>query len=306
MNTSQDTIREHVYLIGRQPLMDYIDGVKRGVVGGRYLSDEKLADDWRRAREHMLQLQVTEAGWADGPSMEALPPRLTARAEAFVQNPAVKKDLALFDYDWRMVELDRLVVYQNYVDLGFVAELESRLPANPSDEDIFDFIIGHSSTPPEVDIERLSTNEFRFSSSSNDLRYLETLLLGKDAINDPAIAGTPAEVIGVCVGYSINFPSALHAKNRLVLANKTHHAVALRRKGITHVPFVIRRIRREEEFGMLRVADLRNNSDIYLNWKRPPVFKDYFDRAVSQVFRVRQQKHVVLVKVTIESSKVLR
>jgi len=303
MSLSPDATTEYLYLAGRQPLADYIDTVKRTAIGGDTMTEGAIAEDWRAARRRIQQLEATEAGWADGPTLEPLPAGLATQAEAILRERASQEDLALFPHRWCLVELDRLVVYQNYIDLGFVEELKQGLPRNPSQEDIFRFALGQTSTAPLINIARPTERLFRFSSVSQDLRCLDIAQLDPKAIPHYHVPGHAKAVIGIFMGYGVNVLTGIHVANRLILGNGSHHSFAARARGATHVPCLVREVAQEEELGAFRIQELTRNAPLYLKAPRPSVFKDYFDPEIYKVYRARQHRRHVQVEITLEHTR---
>lgn len=299
-----DTGNSHgrqIYLLGRQTLGEFLGMITRTILDGDAVRHPELVQEWREAKRRIAALEASEAGWADAPLLDVMPPQLLERASAFLRRASVEKDLGLFPHQWRMVELDRLVVYQPSVDVEFATQLQALLPPQPTSEDVLDFVIGAGLVPP-VDCARLAYNSFMFTSNSNDLRCIEVSLSNAGTQPGCAVAGCPAAWIGIAVGYSMNFLTAIQVGNRLVLANGTHRAYALRARGITHVPCVVRQVTHEDELDALEVPELRRAA-VYLRSPRPPVFKDYFDPAVHKVLLLPRRKTLVQVQVSIHSSR---
>lgn len=53
---------EHVFLIGRPPLGEYMGFLKTQTVEGQTTDDAALAEQWRAANGRIQQLEMTEAG----------------------------------------------------------------------------------------------------------------------------------------------------------------------------------------------------------------------------------------------------
>ncbi len=72
-----------------------------------------------------------------------------------------------------------------------------------------------------------------FISPSNDIRFLEPVLLRTDQITGYQPRGVVAGVVGLMVGFTPNCLSVISVENRLILNNGSHRASALREIGIT-------------------------------------------------------------------------
>src|SRR5437660_10413682 len=63
---------EHVFLIGRPPMAEYLGYVKTQTVGGDAAAIGALADEWRAANDHIVDLENKEAGLADDPPVQEI------------------------------------------------------------------------------------------------------------------------------------------------------------------------------------------------------------------------------------------
>ena len=76
-----------------------------------------------------------------------------------------------------VVELDRLIVFQKYIDLSFVAHLKERIGTTPTQEQLFEFCLPKQPDPPQVVLKQTASNSYTFLSPSNDFRFLEAAML---------------------------------------------------------------------------------------------------------------------------------
>src|ERR1700674_428046 len=144
--------------------------------------DRALAKSWRSAKAHIRSLESTEAGYADGATRLVLTDDVQAAAGAILADPAVANNLPTLPMQWCLVELDRLVVYQNYIDLEYIQYLDSLLPQNPSTMDIFRFVVGQTTPAPPMTFTRTSESSVMFSSISSDMRHIENVAVPYDSI----------------------------------------------------------------------------------------------------------------------------
>src|SRR6266511_1031753 len=56
---------DEVWLLGQPPLSDYLDFVRRWVIGGAREYRAALIDEWRAANDYYHELEQAEAGIAD-------------------------------------------------------------------------------------------------------------------------------------------------------------------------------------------------------------------------------------------------
>jgi len=291
-----------VFLIGRPPLGEFLGFVRLLSVERQRVSQRQLADEWLKANDHVHEVEKTEAGGADNPTVGSLPAgsdQLRLRLQA---DPMFLQSFQIIPTTLGIVELDRLVVFQKQINLRFVAQLQKALGARPDFEQLFRFCLPFDHPHPPAQIMQMAQNAFAFVSQSNDLRFLDAPLLDPTQIPGYVPSGPPVAIIGLVVGFGSNFLNAARIENRLVLGNGSHRAYALRDMGITHVPCLIQHVSRREEMEMLGFGDVFTNADAYLKAPRPPVLKDYFDPALRKIVPVRRKNRQVRVTFGVEQS----
>jgi hypothetical protein len=119
---------DHVFLIGRPPIGEFIGFIRTMAVNGHTVDQGLLAEEWRRANDHVIGLEKAEAGIADGVAWSALPRSLTDLADRVRTEPSFAQTFRFVPVEFGMVELDRLIVYQKFINLGFVGLLRSTFP----------------------------------------------------------------------------------------------------------------------------------------------------------------------------------
>ena len=130
---------DHVFLVGRPPLSEFLGFIRTMAVNGQTADQGHLAAEWRKANDHLKVLELKEAGIADTPPVGALDPSLNAEAADLLANPFFTKSFSMVPATLGVVELDRLVVFQKFIDLSFVAQLKERLGKAPNQNQLFDF-----------------------------------------------------------------------------------------------------------------------------------------------------------------------
>jgi len=283
---------EHVFLIGRPPLGEFLGFVQANAVNGDAVDQRLLADEWRKANDHIRELEKREAGWADNPKIAPIPGRLEALKTEVLADPMFQRSYNIVPADIGMVELDRLVVFQKQINLDFVRQIRSALGANPDEEKVFQLCLPLDHPHPPARVGRIAQNAYQFSSASNDLRFLEPVLLRAQQVTDYAPQGPIVGIVALMVGYGSNYLNAVHVENRLVLNNGSHRAFALREAGVRQVPCIVQHITRRDELEVV-IPLLHQRPELYLTPPRPPVLKDYFDPQLRKLVSVpRRLRHV--------------
>lgn len=296
-------VDDHVFLIGRPALRGFIAFVKSLSVDGVHADVRALADQWRAGREEVLKRERTESGIADGAEVRPLPAHLEHLRQATLEDPIFGNGFNVVPTEIGMVELDRLVVYQKHIDLGFVRDLVERIGRNPSDETVYRTCIPFDHPKPPVKWIRSQPTTWLFASPSNDLRFLGSVLLEPHQITGHPPLGNAAGTVGLTVGFGSNFLNAIAVENRIVLNNGSHRAYAMRQLGVTHVPCIVQRAGNREELRAIASSDLKRNPDLYLRQPRPSMLRDYFDPALRAIVPCVRRVRQVRVRFMIENDE---
>ncbi len=292
-NEPQEQVDEHVFLVGRPPLGEFLGFIATLAVGGNKIPQGLLAAEWRAANDHVQKLEVGEAGYADNPNIGKIPQSQGGLVRQVFEDPIFKRSFQLVPTDIGLVELDRFVVFQKFINLKYVKDLQAKLGKKPSDDDVFRFCLPVDHPSPPVRLMQTAANSYSFISSSNDFRFVEAKLFGPGDFMNYLPQGPVTSVLGLVIGYGANFLSGIKVENRLILINVSHRAFALRDMGITHVPCLIQHVSRREELEVLVQGEVSQKPDIYLKAPRPPLLKDYFDPALRKTVPVTRKNRLV-------------
>lgn len=291
---------ESLYLIGRPPLKDFLRFVRHHAVTPP--AEGALTDAWQAAHKVVRELETQEAGIADDPPVTKLGPEYRPLLIEFLKDPLVHYGFNTVPTEVAIVELDRMVVYQEHIDVTFARRLEQRLGPAPSDAELFRTCLPYDHPQPPVKWSRMGRGKFVFVSPSNDLRHLGDMSLQPGNIKDHPPPGDLVGVVGTAVGFGSNFMNAIYAEKRLILNNGSHRAFALRRMGVTHVPCIVQHVSTREELEVVGSSDVQRNPDLYLKHPRPPMLKDYFNPALRMVMPVHRRLRQVTVRVEVEEA----
>jgi hypothetical protein len=300
------SIDPHVFLAGRPPIAEFIGFIKKSADGdhqaGREGVDGALAEEWRRANDHLRSLEASEAGWADSPRIDSLPAELQPYADRLRADPAFRQTHGYVPTEIAMVELDRLVVFQKHINLSQVEIIKGELGPAPTPEEVARIALGLSRYSPPVRLIQ-SHDVFTFTCDSRDFRFLEPVLLAPEDFPGN-FRGVPARCVVLAVGFSPNCLGVIQAEQRLILVNGSHRAYALRELGITHVPCVIQKTSRPEEIELIGHKEITLRSELYLKNPRPPLLKDYFDERLRRIVPVARAKRLIRIQLRIDQSDV--
>ena len=295
---------EHVFLVGRPPIGEYLGFVQSLAINGHAVDLGELTEEWRKANDHVQTLETTEAGIADGPPIRELPGELAALAAELSRDPMFRRAFRFMPSRIALVELDRLMVFQKNINLRYVEELKARLGTAPSLPSVFRVALSLDRAEPPVRQMQGPPNLFSFLCPSNDLRFLEPVLLEPGQVRGFTSTGRPSKVIGLAVGFGSNYLNALHVDGRLILNNGSHRAYALRDLGLTEVPCIVQTVTRRDELELVASGDFQRAPDRYLKAHRPPLLKDYFDPNLRKIVLVQRKNRLVRVQIAVEQSDV--
>lgn len=276
------------YLMGSSKLRHFLRFVRSQAIDTYYTT--ALTSEWQAASDHYQLLAQQEAGAADEASI--VPVSIDAKSEPMLikllQDPLIKDGFDDVPSQVAYVDLDQLVVYQNHIDLTFVKQLQSKIGATPSDEEIFRTCLPYDHPLPPSAWNKVDDHSYVFVSRSNDMRYLGAMPLEAKHIHSFPHPGQLLGVIGLAVGFGSNFLNVIHAEGRLILHNGSHRAYALRALGIRKVPCIIQHASTREEFALVAPADVVNRADFFLKHPRPPMLQDYFNPKLNKIVEVRR------------------
>jgi hypothetical protein len=285
-HSAGEAIHEEVWLLGQPPLRKYLDFVTDVSVGGADMAPSLLVDEWRTANDYYAELEAREAGIADTIGIGELDEALKPLAEEIMTDARWTRAFTTLPTRFAMVELDRLVVSQPFVNLSHAARLQEQLGRSPSAESLFKFCLPLARTEAPVRMRRAGTNRFLFWSESSDFRFHEPVRLRPEQIVDYTPFGPIGGVIGLTVGYGSNFLNLIESDGRLLIHNGYHRAYSLRALGITHAPAIVQTVTRRDELHLVASRSVLEDPLFYFKAPRPPILKDFFDPKIRKVLRV--------------------
>lgn len=284
---------DEVWLLGQPPLRKYLDFVVEMTVGGADLPRSTIVDEWRQANDYYAELESREAGVADGMSVGEIEPSLRPLAREVMSDARWTRGFDTVPARIAMVELDRLVMSQPFVNLQHVERLKDRLSADRTPQALFRFCLPLDRDEAPVQMRRAGSNKYLFWSESSDFRFHEPALLRPDQLDGHHAFGPVGGILGLMVGYGSNFLNAIECDGRLLLHNGYHRAYALRDAGITHAPCIVQTVTRRDELQLVASHTILEDVAFYLKAARPPILKDFFDPKIRKILRVPKVLRVI-------------
>src|SRR5262245_46336779 len=92
---SSSPVDEHVFLTGRPPMGEVFAFVTANTVGGNSQVLSELANRWRVANDHIRALQISEATFADSPTLGEIPPELHPLCTLVLDDPIFQRSFQI-------------------------------------------------------------------------------------------------------------------------------------------------------------------------------------------------------------------
>ena len=302
MATGTVTAHNVLILAGHSPIRSFVRIVKAKALDGLRLDEASLIQEWRAANARVRELESAEVAAAENSELAALPGEVSHLADAQLRDPRVQSSFGLLPYSWAMVDLERVIAWQSYIDLDFVTNLRSDLPTTPTLEQLMRFAAGRAREPPPLQVAARGGNKFHISSRSSDLRVIETVSLDAANFQGYEPHGHAHTILAAFFGYSVNIMSAVRLQNRLLLTNGTHRAYAMLAAGITRAPCIVQHASGKEDLDLVGTHNGSRAFDWYFTAKRPPLVRDFFDERLIKVVPARSELHLLSVQLTFEHS----
>jgi hypothetical protein len=276
------TVQKILYLYGATSQAELTNFVRSQCVIRSEDEFERIMHEWRRAAAKFASLASDITERPEEISTEEIPSKYQNQLERISNEALFRKSFALWPYYFRMVEVDKLVAPQRYVNLDYGQKLGSLIPDQPSTEFLIDFCLKKSSTAPPPAELQLAPNVYAYRSESTDFRFLGGFpkKLTDEDIKYCLQGGEPVAAMILFVGYGAPAVNAYRIGNRIILNNGFHRLFALRQKGIRMVPLVVQEISNWNLELPQIIAGLP--ASYLVTDVRPSLVKDFLDREISR------------------------
>jgi len=232
---------------------------------------------WHSIQSKVNMTRQKEAGQADSITIQIIPPEHEAQVSKIVNDPNFQKTFSNFETYTSVVEIDKLIVKQNTINVDYAKKLKNSYPEKPTFKELIDICLSPSrDMEPIQHLELPAPNPVHvFSSLSSDLRFLGSTiktLTPDDLKYSPG--GLPGAAIITFIGYGVASINAYQVGSRIILNNGTHRVYTLRSLGVTHIPIVIQKIDPSSPL----LNQVLGGAAQYLCANPRPIFmKDFFD-----------------------------
>ncbi len=246
-------------------------------------------EKWLVASEIFHQIEEKEKGIADNCQTSEIESHLM---DAIQSHPMIKHAFSNEIIDFKMVDINNVIVTQTEVVLDFVHELTTQLVMPPSQEKLLKFCLIPEKKVPKPKMRRKNANTYYFSSPSRDFRFLGGFLrreLSREELLDTKVGGFATNAVTLFVGYGSFCMSAFQVGKRIILENGFHRAYTLEKHGVKKIPMLLIK-RRESEFP----DQLREfKKDYLLHHPRPILMKDFLNDDLIREFSQKETRTIL-------------
>lgn len=292
---------QEMCLMGATRMSDFIDFVRGRAVGGPDMDPGDLADMWREAAQVVHEMQTTEAGAADKPSILPLSRALQAHVDQLTQLTSFQQTFSSVPVAFGMVELDKLIVCQQHIGRASVDRMVASLPRPLSDADLAAVCLPVTPAPNTFHLAHHGEDRFVFVSDTHDTRFLGARVLDPAAVQGLKVNGHPQAVVALAVGFTTNVLNVVRYGSRVVLNNGYHRALALRELGVTHAPCLIQVCAHWEDVGLAGSGEMYHNGPVYFSSARPPLLRDFADPRLVRAFATRRLTREIRIRYDVDT-----
>ena len=259
-------------------------------LGRAQLPADDVTEYTRRWEAARTALNARPPFHGAAPQLEALPPCLAERAEAFRQRPDVTAAFQKLDWTLGVVDLDRVLSLQKTVAADHAMDRIARVEADDM-ESLFSVCLPEPAPP--TDLECIIDPDHRgltFFSPNPNLR------LGRHGIQERTIpSGSTAPVgnidlSGFALSLGLPFIQIGQLNDRWFVRDGYHRCYGFLCRGIRRIPCVLVRARSFDELAGNQPSFIEEE---ILFGERPPYVKDFLDDEVSATATRRDIRKIV-------------
>ena len=257
---------------------------------------KSVIDGWRSAAERFAQIT---SGFEDLPEsikVSSVPKEFKTTLEDLEREPLFSNTFSLIPHSVEIVEIDKLVAGQRYVNLDHIKRIESTIPESPTLKSLINFCLKTGPPPPVPTDLQLAPNVYSYKSESTDFRFIGGYpkKLTEDDIRICLGGGQPVAGIMLFVGYGSPAINVFKVGQRYILNNGFHRAFALRKRGVDQIPVVVQNI---SNWNLELPPILVGLPTAYLvTTRRPSLVKDFFDPDISHPLLMKNRDRSVQIQ----------
>ncbi len=246
------------------------------------ITEDKLLEIAKTSRTAAESLPKPDLG-AEVLEIDA---KYKAELEAVAKSPVFPEAIGQRKWSFKLIEIDKLVCFQMYVDTGYSDEMAEKLDSSDL-KSVIDFCLPTKPMKRQVGAaydpsERVHT----LFSSTMDFR-----VIGPSKAIDPV---TKRQSFGFIIGWGVPFVLVAKFQDRYFLKNGYHRVYMLRKNGVKHAACTLIEGENYEDTGAARPGFFLPN---LLLSDRPPTFASFFSDRIAPEIRMQSQTKIIRVKV---------
>ncbi len=285
-----------LYLYGATTQPEVIGFVRTQCVVRDETEIQRIVLDWKRAAQKFAAITSFPKVIPESINVSDPPGELDHLIREIAAEPLFRKSFSMLPMSFSMVEIDKLVAGQRYVNLDYVAKLLKSLPPHPSPRNIVEFCLAKTpDVAPPAELQ-LGQNVYSYRSDTTDFRFLGGFPkpLSKDDLEAAVAGGQPVAGIILLVGYGSAAVNVFRVGQRYILNNGFHRLFALRKLGVPTAPVVVQHITNPalelpQQLIGLPTEYLTSNP-------RPSMMMDFFDDSLVVELRMKPRDRSVQIQ----------
>lgn len=263
-----------------------------------------LTEFWRDAAAGYRGLADIEAYPAELPGVFPLPGGMQAHCNAFLATSHVQREFNQVPVALGMVPLAHLIAVETRLNMTTIAAHSAKIPGGSiADIDLATLCLPLQAPLRSLQLLEKNGETVTFASDQHDqhdLRLLQARVASASASEIP-VRGHVSQTLALDIGFPGNVLNVIRFENRLILNNGYHRALALLKRGVTHVPAVIQMCRDWDDVAMLGNAALHANVVIYVERPRPPLLRDFVDPLLCMSLAVPRVRQYLRIRYQVET-----
>jgi len=259
----------------------------------------ELSDAWSVSRKKFLEVSKNTKGLGKAIIVREIPPNYSSYTLRIANSRPFKATFNQLSFEFKIVEIDKLVALQNFVNLGYVDKLVKSMPKNPSFDELLDLCLSFEKEIPKTS--ELCTQKYAvYGSENSDIRFLGAASVSPDVVknNDITVGGIAAKAIVLVFGYGASPINVFNYGGRMFLNNGFHRVYALRSIGVKHIPVIVQKITDPSlEMPAIYTGELMNQISTS---DRLPLMQDLFNKDLTIDLKVKPKRKAVKVSWNID------
>src|SRR2546421_8208684 len=191
------------YLYGATTQPEVINFVRTQCMVRDEAEIQRIVQDWKQAAQRFAAITSFPKVVPESMIVRNLPDEVAPLIREIAAEPLFNRSFSMLPMSFGIVEIDKLVAGQRYVNLDYVAKLMKSLPPHPSPKDLIEFCLAKTpDVAPPAELQ-LGPNVYSYRSDTTDFRFLGGFPkpLSKDDLEAAVAGGLPVAGIILLVGY---------------------------------------------------------------------------------------------------------